>query len=61
MRHVFILCPLLQAVFGEVYELDVDEDVNKVLFALSKPLQSAAGTDQAAAASIPGSKKSQGR
>jgi len=29
---------LLQAVFAEVYELDVDEDVNKVLFALLQPL-----------------------
>ncbi|DBB00023.1 TPA: hypothetical protein ACH3X1_013883 [Trebouxia sp. C0004] len=29
----------LQAVFAEVYELDVDEDVNKVLFALLQPLQ----------------------
>ena len=44
-----------------MYELDVDEDVNKVLFALCKPLQSAAGTAQAAAASIPGRKKSKGR
>ncbi|DBB00024.1 TPA: hypothetical protein ACH3X1_013883 [Trebouxia sp. C0004] len=32
-------CCLLQAVFAEVYELDVDEDVNKVLFALLQPLQ----------------------
>lgn len=43
-----------------MYELDVDEDVNKVLFGLSKPLQSVAGTAQAAAASILGSKKSKG-
>lgn len=42
-----------------MYELDVDEDVNKVLFGLSKPLQSVAGT-ALAAASIPSSKKSKG-
>ena len=34
----------LQAVFPEVYELDIDEDVNKVLFALSQPLQSPGST-----------------
>lgn len=36
----------LQAVFAEVYELDVDEDVNKVLFALPQPLQEKPGTHQ---------------
>ena len=35
---------LLQAVFSEVYELDVDEDVNKVLFGLLQPVQLQAGT-----------------
>lgn len=34
---------LLQAVFSEVYELDVDEDVNKVLFGLLQPVQLQAG------------------
>lgn len=29
----------MQAVFAEVYELDVDEDVNRVLFALPAPMQ----------------------
>lgn len=29
----------LQAVFAEVYELDVDEDVNRVLFALLSPVK----------------------
>lgn len=33
------MCCDLQAVFAEVYELDVDEDVNKVLFALLQPMQ----------------------
>lgn len=37
--------------FAEVYELNVDEDVNKVLFALSKPLPSLAGTAPAATGS----------
>ena len=32
--------------FAEVYELDVDEDVNKVLFALLQPLQEKPGTHQ---------------
>ncbi|KAL0038662.1 hypothetical protein WJX79_002183 [Trebouxia sp. C0005] len=36
----------LQRVFAEVYELDVDEDVNKVLFALLQPLQDKPGTHQ---------------
>lgn len=36
----------LQAVFAEVYELDIDEDVNKVLFALPQPLQSPGSTAQ---------------
>jgi len=35
---LYTACCLLQAVFAEVYELDVDEDVNKVLFALLQPL-----------------------
>ncbi len=39
-------CCFLQAVFAEVYELDVDEDVNKVLFALLQPLQEKPGTHQ---------------
>ena len=29
----------MQAVFAEVYELDIDEDVNRVLFALPAPAQ----------------------
>ena len=36
------MCCDLQAVFAEVYELDVDEDVNKVLFALPQPMQAQA-------------------
>ena len=50
----------LQAVFAEVYELNVDEDVNKVLFALPKPLQTTGSTTPAAAATAHGSKKSKG-
>ena len=44
----------LQAVFAEVYELDVDEDVNKVLFALPEPLQLSKSPAQAASASKQG-------
>jgi len=43
---LYTACCLLQAVFAEVYELDVDEDVNKVLFALLQPLQEKPGTHQ---------------
>lgn len=53
------LCSL-QAVFAEVYELDVDEDVNKVLFALPKPFQLVGSSKDTAAASMHGSKKSKG-
>ena len=55
LEHIFNCS--LQAVFAEVYELDVDEDVNRVLFALPKPFQSSKIT---AAASMHGSKKSKG-
>ena len=50
----------LQAVFAEVYELDVDEDINKVLFALPKPFQSTGKSTHTANASMHGSKKSKG-
>ena len=33
-----IACCTAQAVFAGVYELDVDEDINKVLFALPQPV-----------------------
>ena len=39
-----------QAMFAEVYELDVDEDVNEVLFALPQPLQLPASASQSASA-----------
>lgn len=57
LEHIFNCLCSLQAVFAEVYELDVDEDVNKVLFALPKPFQS---NQHTAAASMHGSKKSKG-
>ena len=43
---LYTVCCLLQAVFAEVYELDVDEDVNKVLFGLLQPVQEKPGTHQ---------------
>ena len=53
------LCSL-QEVFAEVYELDVDEDINKVLFALPKPFQSSGDCAHTATASMHGSKRSKG-
>ena len=43
-----------------MYELDVDEDINKVLFALPTPFQSSDGSAHTATASMHGSKKSKG-
>ena len=43
-----------------MYELDVDEDINKVLLALPKPFQSSGISKHIATASMHGSKKSKG-